>query len=64
MGPATLSFQISVSLTSSNGADPGVQGLEVLALSPSTPVAASAAGTLKASLLGDFAGYTQLPVLR
>lgn len=38
--------------------------IEVVTVSPSVPVATATSATLTAKLLGDLAGYTQLPVLR
>jgi hypothetical protein len=38
--------------------------IEVVTVSPSVPVATTTSATLTAKLLGDLAGYTQLPVLR
>lgn len=37
---------------------------EQLVLSPDVPLATSSSRTLTARLLGDLAGYTQMPVLR
>lgn len=63
LGPAQLQFQINVTIEipSAGGGTPTV---EVLSLSPSLPVAASAGRTVAATLQGDLAQYTQLPVLR
>jgi hypothetical protein len=66
-----LQFEISATLTfgstdsgSGGTAPPAPGNNEVLNLSPSVPVAVSTNRTLSAKLLGDLAGYTQLPVLR
>jgi hypothetical protein len=60
LGEASLQFEIQASLAySSSSSAP-----ETLKLSPSVPWALSAGRTLGAKLLGDLAGYTQLPVLR
>lgn len=72
LGAASLHFDISVGLTASfaTGTAGGTAGSttdaasEALALSPSAPIAASARRELLAKLLGDLAGYTQLPALR
>lgn len=72
LGPASLQFDIVVSLssatdnsTSSPSAGGGTANIsQALTLSPSVPLASAAGGALVAKLLGDLAGYTQLPVLR
>lgn len=66
LGEASLQFEISATLTTSaaGSSSPAPGNGEVLQLSPSVPVAVSTNRTLSAKLLGDLAGYTQLPVLR
>ncbi len=63
LGSASLQFDITASLTMGNVTS-GANVTETLTLSPSVPLAASSSGVLTAKLLGDLAGYTELPVLR
>jgi hypothetical protein len=62
LGEASLQFEIQASLAYSGASSSSAP--ETLKLSPSVPMALSAGRTLGAKLLGDLAGYTQLPVLR
>ncbi|KAF6259714.1 dihydrouridine synthase-domain-containing protein [Scenedesmus sp. NREL 46B-D3] len=66
LGEASMQFEIAASLAyagASSGSGSGSSSPETLKLSPSVPWALSAGRTLGAKLLGDLAGYTQLPVL-
>jgi hypothetical protein len=63
LGEASLQFEITASLSYAGGSSSS-SSAESLKLSPSVPWAISAGRTLGAKLLGDLAGYTQLPVLR
>lgn len=73
LGEASLQFEISATLTTSSSgtggssdgsALPAPGNSETLTISPSVPVAVSSNRTLSVKLLGDLAGYTQIPVLR
>lgn len=61
-----MQFEITATITTTaSGSTPPAPGdSEVLKLSPWVPVAVSSNRTLSAKLLGDLAGYTQIPVLR
>ncbi|WIA16742.1 hypothetical protein OEZ85_013396 [Tetradesmus obliquus] len=63
LGEASLQFEITAALTYAGGSSSSSSSGEALKLSPSMPWALSAGRTLGAKLLGDLAGYTQLPVL-
>jgi hypothetical protein len=63
-----MQFEITASINTTAAAD-GSGALvpgngETLRLSPSLPVAVSSNRTLAAKLLGDLAGYREMPVLR
>eukprot|EP00877_Chromochloris_zofingiensis_P011445 jgi/Chrzof1/6554/Cz19g00260.t1 len=62
LGEATLQFQIIITITMLN-ATSGLNSTETLSVSPSVPLASSSGRTMTINLLGDLAGYTQLPVL-
>eukprot|EP00775_Hariotina_reticulata_P002496 gene2496-2799_t len=69
VGEASLQFEITAALTYGNDSIDSSSSTntsassETLTLSPSYPWAISSSRTLSAKLLGDLAGYTQLPVL-
>lgn len=64
LGEASLQFEIAAQLTYAGASSNSSSSSEKLTLSPSLPIALSTGRTLAAKLLGDLAGYTQLPVLR
>ena len=69
VGEAALQFEITATLSYSNAGSGSsstntTSNSETLTLSPSYPWTVSSSRTLSAKLLGDLAGYTQLPVLR
>ncbi|GBF95275.1 hypothetical protein Rsub_08306 [Raphidocelis subcapitata] len=65
LGAATLHFEIGVGISASlAGAGGAVQVTsETIEVSPVTPIATSEGRVLLVKLLGDLAGYSQLPVL-
>jgi hypothetical protein len=64
IGTAVLYFSIDVLITAAGGgAAPGVDA-QTLQLTPSSPAAVSTNASVQATLLGDLAGYSQLPYLR
>jgi hypothetical protein len=58
-----LDFEIQLSVRYTNVSS-NANISEVLTLSPFVPVALTSTSRLAAKLLGDLAGYTQLPTLR
>jgi hypothetical protein len=58
-----LDFEIHLGVSSYNTSS-NSSSTHVLTLSPFTPLASTSGRTVVAKLLGDLAGYTQLPVLR
>ena len=56
LGTAALQFSIKVAIASSNSSI-----AQTLVLDPANPLAVNTAGTVIAQLLGDLAGYSQLP---
>jgi hypothetical protein len=65
LGEASLQFEIRASLLqrAASGGGPS-NASEELVLSPSMPIAVSGDRRLAVRLLGDLAGYKELPVLR
>eukprot|EP00210_Caulerpa_lentillifera_P005322 g5085.t1 len=58
MDTANVEFEISVNMRSD-----GIEANETLTLSPSEPIKINANKTMEVELLGDFAGYSELPDL-
>ena len=58
-----LDFDITLNVSSYNTSSNSSSN-QALTLSPFVPLASTTGRTVVAKLLGDLAGYTQLPVLR
>ncbi|CAG9465795.1 unnamed protein product [Pedinophyceae sp. YPF-701] len=63
VGEAGLRFDLTVRLRTNSSDFTDAGGLEELVLGPSQPYKVSERGLVSAKLLGDLAGYDQLPVL-